>query len=260
ASAAGSRSPGTAVGQAATMTESPPVKAVHSSSVTNGMIGWMSLSSWSSTCPSTWRVRPAAAGSGPFRVGLASSTYQSQNSSQAKWYKTSLTLANSNSSNSAPASAMTAASPESIHRSGTLSAARSAAVRSPSAPSPQTALAPLMSANLAAFQSLLQKLRAPATHSSLSATSPPGLAPLARVNRVASAPNRSIQSSGSTVLPRDLDIFLPSASRTRPCKATCRNGTDCSGPASAIAYRPNSIIRATQKNKMSYPVTSTLVG
>ena len=28
----------------------------------------------------------------------------------------------------------------------------------------------------------------------------------------------------------------------------------------SIAYRPNIIIRATQKNRMSYPVTSTLVG
>ena len=102
-----------------------------------------------------------------------------------------------------------------------------------------------------AFHSLLQKFRAPATHSSLTATSPPGLAPRARVNLVASAPNLSIQSSGSTVLPRDLDIFLPNWSRTRPCSATCRNGTDLAGPASAIAYRPNSIILATQKNRMS---------
>ena len=60
-----------------------------------------------------------------------------------------------------------------------------------------------------AFQSLLQKLREPAAHSSLTAVSLPGLEPRARVNRTASAPNRSIQSSGSTVFPRDLDIFLP---------------------------------------------------
>ena len=155
-------------------------------------------------------------------------------------------MANSNSSNSASTSAVTAASRDRIHRSGTPSAARSSAE---SGAPPATA--PFISANLVAFHSLLQKLRAPATHSSLSATSPPGLAPLARVNRVASAPNLAIQSSGSTVLPRDLDIFLPNASRTRPCSATWRNGTDPSGPASAIAYSPNSIILATQKNKMS---------
>ena len=111
--------------------------------------------------------------------------------------------------------------------------------------------APFSSANLVAFQSLLQKFRAPAAHSSLTATSLPGVAPRARVNLVASAPNLSIQSSGSTVLPRDLDIFLPWLSRTRPCSATARNGTESAGPRSAIAYRPNIIIRATQKNRMS---------
>ena len=139
---------------------------------------------------------------------------------------------------------MTAASRDRIQRSGTASAAGSGGWPAP-------ASAPLSSANLVAFHSLLQKFLAPATHSSLIATSPPGLDPRARVNRVASAPNRSIQSSGSTVLPRDLDIFLPWASRTRPCRATARNGTARAGPRSAIAYRPNIIILATQKNRMS---------
>jgi hypothetical protein len=97
----------------------------------------------------------------------------------------------------------------------------------------------------------LQKFRDPAAHSSLTATSLPGLAPRARVNRVASAPKRSIQSSGSTVFPRDFDIFLPAASRTRPCSATTRNGTASAGSRSDIAYRPNIIIRTTQKNRMS---------
>src|SRR6266567_2797785 len=99
--------------------------------------------------------------------------------------------------------AVTAASRDRIQRSGTASVAGSGKA------APELAPAPLSSANLVAFHSLLQKFRAPATHSSLMATSPPGLDPRARVNRVASAPNRSIQSSGSTVLPRDLDIFLP---------------------------------------------------
>ena len=105
--------------------------------------------------------------------------------------------------------------------------------------------------NLAAFHSLLQKFRAPAAHSSLTAMSPPGFAPRARVNRTASAPKRSIQSSGSTVLPRDLDILRPLASRTRPCRATMRNGTASAGSRPAIAYRPSIIILATQKNRMS---------
>ena len=42
----------------------------------------------------------------------------------------------------------------------------------------------------------------------------------ARVKRSASAPYASIQSSGSTTLPQDFDIFLPNWSRTRPCSAT----------------------------------------
>src|SRR5205807_8472281 len=84
--------------------------------------------------------------------------------------------------------------------------------------------APLRRANRTAFHSLLQKLREPAAHSSLMAMSPPGLAPRARVNLVASAPNRSTQSSGSTVFPRDFDIFLPNWSRTSPCSPTTRNG------------------------------------
>ncbi len=132
---------------------------------------------------------------------MASSRYQSQTSSQAKWYSASHNLANSNCSNSASASAVTAASRDRIHRSATDSASRGGRAAG--------TRAPFSNANRVAFQSLLQKFLAPVTHSSLIATSLPGLAPRARVNRVASAPNRSIQSSGSTVLPRDLDIFLP---------------------------------------------------
>src|SRR5262249_6493270 len=154
-----------------------------------------------------------------------------------KWYSRSLTLANSNSSNSSSAWVITAPSLDKIHRSGTDSDPISAGVRL--APSglafAPLICAPLIRANRTAFHNLLQKLREPTTHSSLSATSPPGLAPLASVNLVASAPKRVIQSIGSTVFPRDFDIFLPCASRTRPCSDTLLNGTDSSGPASAIA-------------------------
>ena len=101
-----------------------------------------------------------------------------------------------------------------------------------------------------ALNSFEQKLRLPATHSSASARSVPGLAPRARVNRSASAPYFSIQASGSMPLPLDLDIFLPNRSRTRPCNETTSNGSGPS-PVSAIAYIPNIIIRATQKNRMS---------
>src|ERR1700730_13409419 len=239
------------------MTESWVVSAVQSSSVTNGMTGCSRRSSWSRTNPSTCRVVSAAPvfatlGSSPASGTLASSRYQSQTSSQAKWYSTSQILPNSNCSNSWSTSAITAESRDRIHRSGTeYTAGVSCAAGT---------CAPLRRAKRTAFHSLLQKLREPAAHSSLMAMSLPGLAPRARVNLVASAPNRSPQSSGSTVFPRDLDIFLPNWSRTKPCRDTTRNGTASSGGASRIAYRPNITIRATQKNRMSYPVTSTLVG
>src|SRR5580704_16587867 len=197
--------PGAATpGQGATITESPPVRWVHSSSVTNGITGWISRSSRSSTCPSTALVFAAAAASSPDSGTFASSRYQSQNSSQAKWYSASHALPNSNCSNSPSTSTVTAASRDRIQRS-----AVDSAERSPGPGNAAPASAPCSNANLAAFHSLLQKFLAPAAHSSLTATALPGLALRARVNRVASAPKRSIQSSGSTVFPRDLDIFLP---------------------------------------------------
>src|SRR5690348_7046244 len=239
------------------MTDSSPGSAIHGSSVTNGMTGCSSRSNWSSTKPSTcWVVSASlvfAALPSPEASGtLASSRYQSQTSSQAKWYSTSQTLPNSNASNSWSVSAITADKRDRIQRSGT--------ERAPGEGTASGTWAPLRRAKRTAFHSLLQKLREPAAHSSLMAMSPPGLAPRARVNLVASAPNRSTQSSGSTVFPRDLDIFLPNWSRTSPCSTTTRNGTASSGAASRIAYRPNIIILTTQKNRMSYPVTSTLFG
>ena len=101
------------------MTDSSPVSAVHSSSVTNGMTGCSSRSSWSSTKPSTCRVVSAAPQSPEASGTLASSRYQSQTSSQAKWYSTSQTLPNSNASNSWSVSAITADNRDRIHRSGT---------------------------------------------------------------------------------------------------------------------------------------------
>src|SRR6185437_10157555 len=99
-------------GQAATITESSPVSAHHSSSVTNGITGCSSRSIWSSTKPSTLRVRSApvssSPGSSPDASGtLASSRYQSQNSSHAKWYSASQALPNSNCSSSPSTSAIT---------------------------------------------------------------------------------------------------------------------------------------------------------
>ena len=74
---------------------------------------------------------------------------------------------------------------------------------------------PFISANRAAFQSFVPKLRYPAIRSRLSFRSRPIAAIAVSVNRTASAPNSSISSIGSSTLPSDLDIFLPFSSRTR---------------------------------------------
>ncbi len=64
----------------------------------------------------------------------------------------------------------------------------------------------------------------------------------------------SIRSSGSSVLPFDLDILSPSASRTMALMCTCRNGT------LPVKCSVIMIIRATQKKMMSKPVTRTEEG
>lgn len=97
-----------------------------------------------------------------------------------------------------------------------------------------------------AFQILLENFAEPWTHSSPIGTSTPGLAPRASVKRSASEPYLSIQSSGLTTLPKDFDIFLPCSSRTMPCRTMVSNGGTPS-----LTYRPNIIIRATQKKRMS---------
>src|SRR5215472_8575670 len=99
------------------MTESSPVSAHHSSSVTNGMTECSSRSIWSSTNPSTRRVVSAACSSPEDKGTFASSRYQSQNSSQAKWYSASQALPNSYCSSSPSTSAITLDSRESIQRS-----------------------------------------------------------------------------------------------------------------------------------------------
>ena len=82
----------------------------------------------------------------------------------------------------------------------------------------------------------------------------PGELPVASAKRSASAPYFSMISIGSMPLPSDFDIFLPSASRTRPWMNTVENG---SFPVCSI---DENIILDTQNEIMSYPVTSTSVG
>ncbi len=76
----------------------------------------------------------------------------------------------------------------------------------------------------------------------------------ANVNRSASAPYFAVMSSGSITFPRVLDIFSPFLSRTIACRKTVRKGTSC------MKCSPSMAIRATQKKRMSNPVSITEFG
>ncbi|OPZ62202.1 MAG: hypothetical protein BWY84_01223 [Candidatus Aerophobetes bacterium ADurb.Bin490] len=77
---------------------------------------------------------------------------------------------------------------------------------------------------------------------------------VAMVKRSESAEYFEIISSGSTTLPFDLLIFLPSESHTSEFITTCAKG------GFSINFMPVIIILATQKNKISQLVTRTDVG
>ena len=111
-----------------------------------------------------------------------------------------------------------------------------------------------MNTNLDAFHNLFAKFLAASTLSMQNLISFPGEFPVANMNLNASAPYWSITSNGSIPFPKDLLIFLPSESLTSPCINTCLNGV------SPIQNIPANAILTTQKNIISYPVTSTLVG
>ena len=89
AAAAGSAVRPDAAGHGAITSDSPPVRAVQRVSVTNGTNGCSSLSNASRTVPRTALVVATRMESGsPTGIWtLASSRYQSQNSSHAKWYR-----------------------------------------------------------------------------------------------------------------------------------------------------------------------------
>ena len=76
----------------------------------------------------------------------------------------------------------------------------------------------------------------------------------ARVKRSASAPYFVVTSRGSMTLPRVFDIFSPFSSRTIACSRTVRKGTR------PMKCRPSIAIRATQKKRMSKPVSITEFG
>ena len=108
--------------------------------------------------------------------------------------------------------------------------------------------------NLEAFHTLLAKLRLASTLDQQKRISLPGAFPVISVYLNASAPYLSITSSGSIPFPNDLLIFLPWSSLTRPWNNTLPNGF------LPICSQPENIILITQKNIISYPVTSTSVG
>ncbi len=105
----------------------------------------------------------------------------------------------------------------------------------------------------AVFQTLVAKFREPVIRPRSTETVGPDDAADASVKRTASAPYSWIASRGSMTLPRVFDIFSP-PTRTSPCRCTTANG------ACPVKRRPAMIIRATQKKRMSYPVTRTSVG
>src|SRR5699024_3449108 len=73
-----------------------------------------------------------------------------------------------------------------------------------------------ISENREAFQTLFAKFHVDSTFSQWKRRSCPGVDPVNKKYLNESAPYLSITSIGSTPLPRDLDIFRPSASRIRP--------------------------------------------
>ena len=68
---------------------------------------------------------------------------------------------------------------------------------------------------------------------------------MTKVKRKASAPYWLMTSTGSMPLPRDLLIFRPWESRSRPWNSTVSKG------ALPVCFRPEKIMRATQKKMMS---------
>ena len=175
--------------------------------------------------------------------------YQSANSPQTKSCRTR----SASPTAQPPSSSLTLAAVCSvramIQRSSRCVRGSAAPLQPARSPSPKDA-----STNRSTFHSLLAKLRAASSLLSLRRVSLPGVVPVVSANRSASVPYCSIASMGSITLPRVLDIFAPSASRTSPAMYTVPKGT------SSMFSRPSMTMRATQKKRMSYAVSITDVG
>mmetsp|Transcript_20475 Transcript_20475/g.38934 ORF Transcript_20475/g.38934 Transcript_20475/m.38934 type:complete len:334 (-) Transcript_20475:592-1593(-) len=259
-----------------------------SSSVTNGMKGCKRRSPTSKDHQSAFRTPCTTAVSLDCTRGFISSMNTSHRSYCQKAYTEVVAWAKSYFSSASSVSTTALLSREITHCPASGSAATSLA---PSwgvgrKPSPR-----FIMAKRVAFHSLLHQVRYPctrrmsrlmsracvvyATRAKRSASVPHSGMPLGKssvcpswafltsfasrfpFSRVACRSLREIPSTtwmGSITLPRDLDILRPCASRTMACKYTCLNGT------LPVSARLIITMRATQKKRMSCPVSSSAPG
>ncbi len=193
----------------------------------------MLLSTHTSTCLAPW----AELSLPPLMRPFESSIYQSQKSPHMKSYTFCTATPSSKRSRFSVISLATRLNLLTIHLSSRVS--------SPGSSGDTSKPSMFIWINRAAFQILLAKFRLAATFSSEYLVSLPGLVPVIMVRRRASAPYLSMTCTGSTPLPRDLDILRPWESRTRPWNSTVSKGI------SPICSMPENIMRATQKKMMS---------
>ena len=182
----------------------------HSSSVTKGMKGCKRRNEFSNTF--TRNGKGDAAGSTGRRRNLAISTYQSQNSPHIKSYICQQASPNSNLSISLLTSPITRLRRLTIQRSSNNCGSTSISIVCPASVVAST----LWKMNLAAFHSLLTKLRLDSTFPLPRLISFPGVLLLARAKRRASTPYSLIASVGLITFPRSLLIFSPCSSRINP--------------------------------------------
>lgn len=148
---------------------------------------------------------------------------------------------------------------ETIYLSGSASPSSSSLPIGPftasaSSSSPSRSLSALPVTNLHAFHSLFAKALFAAIFSMFNGMSCPGVTPVTSEYLRLSAPYSATVSRGSTTLPFVFDILLPSAARTSPCRYMTENGL------LSVSSIPSMTILATQKKRMSYPVSRHVPG
>ena len=182
-----------------------------------------------------------------FNLGFANSMYKSQNSFQINVYSFSAAIPNSYFSIFAVTSLTIWFFLEIIHLSVSWSVSKSTSFSTSKS-------SRFIRINLAALLILFAKFLFASTLLSCHLVSLPALFPVTREKRSTSAPYLSITSSGSIPFPRDLLIFLPCESLTKPWIYTWWKG------GLPICSIPENTILATQKKIISKPVTKTSFG